>query len=478
MMSAATRHHLARCSWALLVTALLLAGATWVYQAFQAGALVERLRAAEIAHVPAIIRELGPFRRRAASLLDAIASDAARPRPERLHAALALVHWDRADARSLIGPLLEGGPEEIRVIAEELSSHRPGVLDPLWRAARDPVSGPGRRLRAACALAGLDPTAPQWPDIAPQVIDALLAEDWFLGPRWVDLLRPAGRALIPSLSALAHSADDRGDRRARAMRIFLEYAAAEPEWLADLVADADARQFAELLPRLALASNRDRAIIRLRTAAASAQDDATTDDSKPGPRDMAARRRARSAAALLRLGAPETVWGLLGSASDSRAQAETIHALAEYNAEPGPLVARLGDETDPAARRGLLLAIGDLAPRLPKAVRQGGSSRAWSTCTATSLIRASTARRGDSSSPSARPDPSTSSTVPWPARRCWPGDDGSSTRGTPWSSSTRGTPIPADRSTGPSIACSPSPIAKSRWSNTSSSARTTPSSRT
>jgi Sulfatase-modifying factor enzyme 1 len=87
---------------------------------------------------------------------------------------------------------------------------------------------------------------------------------------------------------------------------------------------------------------------------------------------MAARRRARSAAALLRLGAPETVWGLLGCASDSRAQAETIHALAEYNAEPGPLVARLGDETDPAARRGLLLAIGDLAPRLPKAVRQGG----------------------------------------------------------------------------------------------------------
>jgi serine/threonine protein kinase len=371
MMSAATRHHLARGGWSLLVAALLLAGAAWGYQAFQARALVERLRAAEIAHVPAIVRELGPFRRWAARPLDAIATDTARPGPERLHALLALVHWNRTDAQSLVGPLLEGGPEEVRVIAEELTSHRPGILPPLWRAARDPASGPGRRLRAACALAGLDPTAQEWPDIAPQVIEALLAEDWFLGPRWVDLLRPAGRALIPPLGALARSSDDRGDRRGRATRIFLEYAAAEPEWLADLVGDADARQFAELLPRLALTSNRDRAIIRLRDDAASASNDATNRDSKPGPRDLVARRCARSAAALLRLGAPETVWRLLGSAGDSRTQAETIHALTEYNADPGPLAGRLGDETDPAARRGLLLALGDLAPRLPDAVRQG-----------------------------------------------------------------------------------------------------------
>ena len=131
---------------------------------------------------------------------------------------------------------------------------------------------------------------------------------------------------------------------------------------------------------------------------------------------MAARRRARRAAALFRLGAPETAWGLLGSAGDPRVQAETIHALAECDAEPGPLVARLGEEADPTARRGLLLALGDLAPRIPEAVRRGGSSRAWSTCTATSPTRASTARRGDSSSPSARPDPSSRSTVPWPAR--------------------------------------------------------------
>ena len=91
-----------------------------------------------------------------------------------------------------------------------------------------------------------------------RIVDALLAEDWFLGPRWVDLLRPASRALIPPLSDLARSADDKDGRRSRATRIFIEYAAAEPEWLADLVGDADARQFAELLPRLALASNRDR----------------------------------------------------------------------------------------------------------------------------------------------------------------------------------------------------------------------------
>jgi eukaryotic-like serine/threonine-protein kinase len=372
MISAATRHHLARGAGALLVVALLVVGAAWGYQVFQARALVERLRAAEIAHVPGIVRELGPFRRWAGRTLSDIASDAARPRPERLHASLALVHWDRANAQALIAPLLEGDPDEVRVIGEELLSHRPLVLDALWRAARDPTSKPGRRFRAACALAELDPTAPQWRAIAPQVVDALLAEDWFLGPQWVDLLRPAWRELVPSLRTLARSTDDKGDRRARATRIFIEYAAAEPEMLADLVGDADSRQFAELLPRLALASNRERAIVRLRAAAAPAQDDAMTDGDQPGPRDEAARRRARAEAALLRLGAPETVWTSLGSASNSRTQAETIHALAEFNAEPGPLVARFGEETDPAARRELLLALSDLAPQIPKAVRQQG----------------------------------------------------------------------------------------------------------
>jgi serine/threonine protein kinase/formylglycine-generating enzyme required for sulfatase activity len=375
MMSAATRHHLARGAWALLSAVLLVACAAWAYQTFQTRALVERLRAAEIAHVPEIVDELSPFRHWAAPTLNVIASDAARPRPERLHASLALVHWDRASAQSLIDPLLEGRPDEVRVIGEELRSHRPDVLDPLWRAARDPTTKPGSRLRAACALAGLDPTAPQWRDIAPQVVDALLAEDWFLGPQWVDLLRSAWRALIPPLSALARSADDKGDRRSRATRIFIEYAAAEPEMLADLVGDADSRQFAELLPRLALSSNRDRAIVRLRAAAAPAPDDATAAADQPGTRDVTARRRARLGAALVRLGAPEVAWTLLGSVSDSCTQAETIHALAEFNAEPGPLVSRLAVETDPATRRGLLLTLGDLASQIPEDVRQGLVSR-------------------------------------------------------------------------------------------------------
>ena len=369
MMSAATRHHLARGAGTLLVAALLVVAAAWGYEGFQARALVERLRASEIAHVPAIIRELGPFRRRAAGTLNAIASDTARPRPERLHASLALVHWDRANVQSLIAPLVEGAPDEVRVIGAELRSHRRDVLDPLWRAARDPAAKPGSRFRASCALAGLDPTAPQWPDIAPQVVDSLLAEDWFLAPQWVELLRPAWRALIPSLSTLVRSADE---RRLRATRIFIEYAAAEPELLADLVVDADSRQFAELLPRLALPSNRDRAMVRLRAAATPARDDATADGAEPGPEDEAARRRARAGAALFRLGAPEMVWTSLGTASDSRTQAETIHVLAEFNTEPGPLVARLGDETDPAARRGLLLALSDLAPQIPEAMRRQG----------------------------------------------------------------------------------------------------------
>ena len=475
MMSAATRHHLARCAWAMLVAALLVAGAAWGYRAFQARALVERLRAAEIAHVPAIIRELGPFR----SGWPRASSMPSRAMPHGPARSDFMPRWRSSTGTAPMRnrssrPCWKGAPTRSASSARNwaptvgMSWTRCGGRRAIRRRSR------ARRLRAACALAGLDPAAPQWHEIAPRIVDALLAEDWFLGPRWVDLLRPASRALIPPLSDLARSADDRDDRRARATRIFLEYAAAEPEWLADLVGDADARQFAELLPRLALASNRDRAIVRLRAAAAPAPDDATTDDSRPGPRDMAARRRARRAAALFRLGAPETAWGLLGSAGDPRVQAETIHALAECDAEPGPLVARLGEEADPAARRGLLLALGDLAPRIPEAVRQG--ARPAPGRRVPRRARPGHPRRVAATPPRPRPGPIRRAGRPFPGRRGRgrPGGDGSSTRGTPWSSSTRGAPIPANRS----IACLPSPIAKSPWSNTGGSARTTTPGRT
>ena len=155
------------------------------------------------------------------------------------------------------------------------------------------------------------------------------------------------------------------------------------------------------LPRLALASNRDRAIARLRAAAATAQDDAPAVSDQPGPSDMAARRRAKVATALFRLGAPDTGLDLARLRRDSRTQAETIHALAEFDAEPGPLVARLGDETDPAARRGLLLALSDLAPRMPADVRrQGLVSRLLDVYRDDARSGRPRLRRGDSSSPS------------------------------------------------------------------------------
>jgi serine/threonine protein kinase len=66
----------------------------------------------------------------------------------------------------------------------------------------------GRRLRAACALASLDPDAPRWPSVRDAVVGQLVREPPLLVTHWITALRPVRRVLLPSLRrAFAAGAD-------------------------------------------------------------------------------------------------------------------------------------------------------------------------------------------------------------------------------------------------------------------------------
>ena len=301
-----------------------------------------------------------PYRRWTAPALIATADDPSRTRADRLHARLALVAGGVSPPQALLAPIGEATPEELRVIAGELAPHRGAMLDRLWAEAKAPEAGGDGRFRAACALAALDPDAPGWSAIAPGVAATLLAENPLRVKPWVDILRPARRWLAPPIADLARSPTQSEGPRMLATDIVVDYAADDPALLADLAQDADPRQLALILPRLAADGGRAVAALRsvFRAAGAGGIDDAS------------AVRRANAAAALYLLGAPDAAWSLLGTADDPRPESELIHALTARAVDPSPIVAKLAETREPAARRTLLLALADLAESLPEPTRR------------------------------------------------------------------------------------------------------------
>jgi formylglycine-generating enzyme required for sulfatase activity len=78
-------------------------------------------------------------------------------------------------------------------------------------------------------------------------------------------------------------------------------------------------------------------------------------------KEKLARRQARAAIILFRLGSPAVVWELLRLSPDPRVRSYIIHLLAPFGADPQVLAARLKGEQDQSVRRAILLALGEFA---------------------------------------------------------------------------------------------------------------------
>jgi formylglycine-generating enzyme required for sulfatase activity len=123
--------------------------------------------------------------------------------------------------------------------------------------------------------------------------------------------------------------------------------------------------------------------------------------------DRLAKRQANAAAALLTLGEPEAVWPLLrpqplpDRGFDPSVRSYLLARLAAIGADPVGLIRRLGEEQDPAARRALLLALGDYPPEsVPPGEREA------------LVARLLVSYRED-------PDPGVHSAIDWLLRRRW-----------------------------------------------------------
>jgi serine/threonine protein kinase/formylglycine-generating enzyme required for sulfatase activity len=362
MMRRATQYHLvAGASFGLLTIVVAVVSLALRRQVVDqqdvthAAGLVQAVLNAETAQVPGVVDGMAEYRRWTDPLLQAEYQKAAETSRQKLHASLALLPTDPAQVDYLYGRLLDASPSEVPVIREALAPHGSALQERLWSVAERPDAGKeSRRLRAASALAHYDPDDARWDGVGKQVASDLVLENPIFLGQWSEALRPVKSWLIPQLSEIFR--DPRPERlteRGLAANLLADYAADRPAVLAELVKDADEKQFAVIFP--VMAERQGQALPALMAELNGSLPLTASEDE----REKAAKRKANAAVALLRLNHPESVWPLLQQSPDPRVRSYLVHRLGPLGADPSTVIHRLEQDSNPASRRSLVLSLGE-----------------------------------------------------------------------------------------------------------------------
>jgi serine/threonine protein kinase len=327
MMGKGARVHALRAAMLAALLSLLGWGSYEAHGRLKAHALRDRLLDANINEVPNIVSEMAPYR----SWLDRLLHDAYaqvekdQDRPKQLRVSLALLPGDSTQVEYLHGRLLDAEPPEVAVIRDALARNKDELVDRLWAVVEKAEKGKEQpRLSAACALASYDtPDNAQgiarWQRVSKIITDELLAavqKNPSYYATLLDQLRPVRARLLPPLSEVYRSKDRADSERSFAANILADYAADDPQVLADLLMDADEKQFAVIYPKLKEQGEKSGTLL-------TAEIDKKLPPSLPSSdekREILAKRQANAAVALLRLNQTEKVWPLLHGHEHQRAQ--------------------------------------------------------------------------------------------------------------------------------------------------------------
>ena len=315
-------------------------------------AQIESLGKAEILRVPDLIAGLKPFRAEIEPQLRQSLQQPDLDEKERLRLSLAMVAEDEAQVPYLSDRLLSAEPAELLVIRDALLPHRHELVVGLWQTAEDAAAAKGRRFRAVCALAAFDPVSPRWQTAGKSAVEVLVAENPLRAVAWVEALRPVRQSLLAGLQAVFRDQKHEPSERSLATSILADYAADQPDVLANLVMDADEKQFAVIYPKL---NERGEEGLPLLQAEIKKPLSGTTEEAK----EALAKRQANAAVALLKMDHATEVWPLLKHSPDPRVRSYLIHSFAPLGVDVTALVRRLDEETDVSSRRALILCLGE-----------------------------------------------------------------------------------------------------------------------
>jgi serine/threonine protein kinase/formylglycine-generating enzyme required for sulfatase activity len=326
MMGVASRRYIRRIAGvvsALAAIVLLAFGLHGQWQSHrqgeQADRVVDQLLVADVSRVGELSAELddlpGPWRHR----LEQIAGDESRPDDERLRAHLALRGSGSNGVTFLTQHLLQADPGGLAVIQLALTPQAGRCREVLWPVATDATRADSERLCAAAALASLDPDNDRWNEIGAPVTAALVRGNSFLAPEWARLLRPVRTRLVRPLAARFATDRSAESQRLVAAGVLAEYAADDPDILADVLQEAGVGEFSILFPAVKVRADRCSAVFERGLANL----DGAIGDDIPAR----TRRRANAATALLLLGRPGSVRASLGQNQDPDLRTALIDLL-------------------------------------------------------------------------------------------------------------------------------------------------------
>ena len=204
-------------------------------------------------------------------------------------------------------------------------------------------------------MAKYDPESEKWAKASGPVVDQLVAENpVFLG-LWMQGFRPIKGKLLESLRSIYGNPNGRESERTLATNILADYAGDQLPVLADLLMDADEKQFAVIYAKLKEQGDKSLPLL-------AGEIDKTLPPDLPssdGRRETLSERQANAAVALLRMNQSAKVWPLLKHSPDPRVRSYLIHRLSPLGADAKAIVKRLEEETDITIRRALLLSLGE-----------------------------------------------------------------------------------------------------------------------
>jgi serine/threonine protein kinase/formylglycine-generating enzyme required for sulfatase activity len=365
MMAKTNRYYFERCG--ILAVLVLVGALVGLYlrgefiaqsQANHATVLVQRLLVADIAQVPGIIADLDAQRTWTEPLLREENARAAKDSRQKLYSSLALLPLDPGQVDYLLERLLSAEPRDLGVLRDALLPYQQILAERLWTAAQEPANHHAQaRLRAACALARYDPDNPRWAQI-----DEAIAQDLVEVPAgnlaaWLDLFRPVAPNLLEPLARIFRNDKRRETERSLATALLSEYAADQPEFLVDLLLDADVVQFSALYPRLT--TTRAQAVPLLLGEIHRRGSPENSFEQK----EKLAKRQANAAVALLNVHRPDRIWPLLKHSTDPSLRSYLIHRFGPQGVAVALVLRRLEEETDPTIRQALLLSLGEFGER-------------------------------------------------------------------------------------------------------------------